>query len=462
MNKIENMLTTDKKWLSFLDKYGNFFAIAVICCLSLLITPGTIAFNILLGSLIALVIFLSPEKGLLLFIVLMPLHVILGKKAFFPGQWKEAVLVMIFLSWLIKGLIKKRLVFPKSKANIPIIVFIVYCIALLCINIGDFKANIMGLRNLLQYIMVYFLTVAVIPKREHLKKYIFFFLTAGTLIALTNTIHYLSNPVMVDKILHQPYHSGSKFLAYDFLGANNYAYYLDTLICISIGLFLFIRSRKVKCWLIISTCILVTSLLLTYSKGGLLALTVAVSLWALKTNKKILLVLLLLYLGAFFLAPSTMYERFFTSVHYKEAIGIRAGFYPEQLRLALSNPVFGIGMGKVGAVSQDALQPHSYYLYLLLQTGIVGLILYAWIFLTFLKQSLNLYKNLNDRFFKGLTAGIIMYYVVFAISAIFVASGEAFLSAFIFWFLGGVVAILSKSIQQDRPHILSVCQDAQI
>lgn len=436
----------------FPNKYKTLLGAIGICILGLAVGLKPIPFGILFGSLIIFALFFSyPEMGLVLFIMLMPLHVILVKQmGLLPGMWKELLLALVFVLWLSKGIIKKNITLTKSEINLPLSLFILYCSSLLLINIGEFGANIMGLRNLLEYSLIYFLVINVVRSKDRVRKYIFLLLGVGVLIAITNTVHLLSQPGAINRILREPYHSSTKFLAYGFLGANNYAYYLDALICISLGLFLFAYSKRVKLLFFCSICILVVSLLLTYSKGGILAITVAILFWVLRNNKKILIPLLLLFLVGAFLLPSTMHERFYTSIHYKIGIVDRIDVTSESLHLALNNPIFGIGLGKVGTAGKNTLFPHNYYLYLLLQTGILGLGIYLWMLAIFFKTSLRLYKKLDRGFLKGLTAGIVMYYVMFAISALFIASGEAFLSAFIFWFLGGVVMILDNDIRYSK------------
>ena len=337
-----------------------------------------------------------------------------------------------------------------AKINIPLLLFIAYCSTLLLNNINEFNANIMGLRNLLQYSFVYFLVINIIKTKDSIKKYFFLLLTMGMLIALTNTVHFLSRPGVINGILRGQYYSWTKFLAYGFMGQNNYPFYLDALICISVGLFLFVDSKKIKLLLLCNICILVVSVLLGYSRGALLALIIAVLFWSMKYNKKVLIFLLLLCLAGVFCIPSTMHDRFLTSESFKEAIMTRFDLLSGSFKEVIKNPLFGIGLGKVGSVGQDTLLPHNYLMYLLLQTGVLGLSIYLWMLAIFFKTSLKLYEKLDRGFFKGLAAGMVMYYVMFAISFLASASGESFLSAFLFWFLGGVVMILDNDIRYSK------------
>lgn len=452
MDRTEEISGTKINWFNLPNKYKSFLTTIGLCILGLVIGLKPIPFGILLSSLIVFVLFFSYlEIGLLLFIMFMPLHVILVKQmGLLPGMWKELLLAFVLVLWIGKGIIKKIVVLTRAEINIPLLLFIAYCSALLLNNINEFNANIMGLRNLVQYSLVYFLVINILRGKDSIKKYVFLLLTIGMLIALTNTVQFLSQPGVIDRILREPYHSSTKFLAYGFLGENNYPFYLDALICISIGLFLFADSKKIKFLLLCNICILVISLFLTYSRGGILALIVAILFWGIKYNKKVSISLLLLCLAGVFLVPSTMHERFLTSGSFKEAITSRIDILSESLSFAVKNPLFGIGLGKVGTAGPDTLFPHNYLMYLLLQTGILGLSIYLWMFAIFFKTSLKLYEKLDRGFLKGLTAGIIMYYVMFAVSFLASASGEAFLSAFLFWFLGGVVMILDNDIRYSK------------
>ena len=378
------------------------------------------------------------ELGLLLLVTFLPLHVVLVKQmGLLPGAWKELLMAIILFLCLSRGISQKNVSLVKAKTNFPILLFILYCCLLLLKNMREFGANIMGLRNLLEYSILYFLIINIVKRKKAIKKYVFFLLCAGGLIALVNSVIYLSGPGRIDLILHKPYHSSTKFLAYGFLGANNYPVYLDALICVAFGLFLFTRSKRIKWLLFITIFILVISSLLTYSRGGILALILSMVFYGARYNKKSLIVLILLCLAGVFFMPSTIRERFVTSESYKEAITSRTNIWAKDSLLVLNNLFFGIGLGRVGtAGGEKALYPHNYYLYLLLQTGIFGLAIYLWIFAVFFKTSLRLANQYDERYFKGLLVGISMYYIMFAVSSFIMASGEAFLSAYLFWFLG--------------------------
>ena len=185
--------------------------------------------------------------------------------------------------------------------------------------------------------------------------------------------------------------------------------------------------------------------MLTYSRAGLLAIIIIVAFCGLMYSKKIPVFCFSLLFVLLFVIPHTMYERFLSFEMYSEGFGIRSALLFRDLLIFMQNPLFGIGLGKVGTAAGDmGLYPHNYFMYLLLQTGIFGLLIFLWIFVVLFRTCLRLVPQCEDKFFKGLLAGISMYYVMFFVASFFIASGEAFLSAFLFWFLGGVVMILDN------------------
>jgi len=405
---------------------------------------------LIINKLFSCLLSLYLKAGLLILIALMPLHVLLVTKIGIPGIWKECVIASILLAWIVKALLQKKIVLVKTKISIPIVFFIMYCSALLVNDIDGFNANIFGLRNLVQYIIIFFL-VTIIVKKNDIKKYIFLVLFVGLWISCVNTISFLLEPGRIALILYKPYHSSTKFLAYDFLGANNYPFYLNALICISLGIFLVHSSKKIKFLLLCNIFILLISSFLTYSRGSLFSLIAVVLFCGLKYRKRIFVYFILLCLIGIFLLPHTMYERFLTIGSYKEAISTRAAVISENLTLFQANPFFGIGLGKVGSVGgENTIMPHNYYMYLLLQTGILGLVIYLWIFVIFFKTSFNLALRLEDRYFKGLMVGVTLYYIMIGVASLTMATGEAFLSAFLFWFLGGVVMVLDNDIRKGK------------
>jgi hypothetical protein len=420
--------------------------------LSLIILGLSIAWNPLISGMIFIgltafiVLFLNPEIGLFLLVTFIPLHVILTKKmGILPGIWKEVFMAALLVIFLIKGLMRKRFFLAKTKSSVSILFFVLYSSGLLLNNIGEFNSNIFGLRNLVEYIILYFLVINIVRNTGNIKMYIYSILLTGLLIALFNSVVYLAAPGKIDEILNQSYSSSMRFLAYDFLGANNYPFYLDALACIAFGMAIFIGSKKKELVLALIFCALVAASLLTYSRGPVLALMVAILFCGIRYKKKVLLALILVLFAGLFLLPSTMRERLMTIGSYTEAASVRTDVLLDNLPFALKNLFFGFGLGRVGtAGGPEALYPHNYYMYLLLQTGVIGLLIYLWVWAVFFKTALSLVGKFQDRFFKGLLAGISIYYLMFAVSGFVMASGEAFLTAFIFWFFGGVVMVLDK------------------
>jgi len=454
---MENSIKIVKFWN--IQWFRRVFLASFVILLCLFIATEPRMSLMLLGFIILLLLlFLYTEIGLLLFIALMPLHAVFVNKFGVPGAWKELILMLIFIVWLIRGMVKNNVSFTKTRVNILIITFAFYCSVLLLVNINEFNANILGLRNLLEYSLVFFLSINIIKRKESLKKYFIVILSFGLLIAVVNLIAFLFNPGKIEGIMYGAYHSSTKFLAYDFLGANNYPVYLSFLFCFILGLFLFNRSKKMKLLLSFGMIILIVSILSTYSRGTIFALVVALVYCGVKYCKKILFILLAIcLLGALFV-PTSFRQRFFTSESYEEAITSRFDIILENSPSTYDNLFFGIGLSKVGSTrGNDAVYPHNYYMYLLLQTGICGLGIYLLMFFVFFKTSLKLVNHFNDIFFKGIAVGIVMFYVVYAVSSLFIATGEAFLSAFLFWFIGGVVMILDNDICRKKALERGIC-----
>lgn len=451
------------KWQRFLNEHKSFFMVAGVCILGLVIGSKPIAFGILLGASVVLVLlFCYPELGLLLFITFIPFHIIMVKLfKIAPGMWKECLLALTVILWLTKGIAKQKLSITRTKVNLPFYLFVFWCFLLLLVDINNFNKNIMGLRNLLQYSLVFIIAVNLIKDKSSIKKYILLILLIAVAIALTvsslflfkrETLNLANNIVNPEfPLTYALKHSDRRMIPFIFMGAEYYAYYMSIICCLLTGFLLFAKSKLLKVIIVIGMCLTVFSLLLTHTRGGVSSLLLAVIFFATRYNKKLLFsTIILSFIVAMFL-PASMYDRLVTGF-FKYRASDRLFMISNALIVASTSPVWGIGLGNVGAAAAEANElstPHNYYCYLALQTGYVGLTIYLWVMLTFFKTALKVYERIEERYFKGLMAGMVMFFIAFSASAFFVGSGEAYILAPFYWLSGGLVMILDKVTKKE-------------
>lgn len=454
------------QFLYFLNKQEKWLTIVGIILFGLLVGLKPIPIAIFTGLCLILVLFFRcPELGLFLFAILIPLHVILVQiLKLFPGIWKEFLLGLIVVLWLSKGIMNKKLAVAKTKINLPFSLFILWCFLLLLVNINNFETNIIGLRNLLQYSLLFILAVNLISHKSSIKKYILVISIVAVAAAITNSFLFVLKPEIftsINRVVVPTFPIkgiSTRMIPVAFMGAEHYAYYMSMSACLLIGFLLFVRSKLLKIILMIGIGSLVFSALLTGTRGGILALLCAVIFFGIRYNRKLLFaVIILCFIVAMFLLPPEMHQRYISGA-FGGSVGARLFMISNALKVASASPIWGIGLGEVGmaAGTEDYLStPHNYYCYLALQIGFVGLIIYLWILVIFFKTALFLYNKIERGYFKGLMAGIIMFFIAFSVSALFVGSGESFLAASFYWLFGGFVMVLDREMKHRTEAPLS-------
>jgi len=165
-------------------------------------------------------------------------------------------------------------------------------------------------------------------------------------------------------------------------------------------------------------------ILFSFSRGAYLATLLLLLLFGLFKDRKLLLVMVLLAVGWQVLTPKAVQER--VSMTYDEKSGTVDGSAGERLQLwedafnlIKANPVLGTGfdtyefMGRVG----DFRDTHNYYLKVLVETGIPGLILILVLIWRFYATGWTLFRSAEDPFLKSLGFGFAaMAMVVFVVN----------------------------------------------
>ncbi len=411
------------------------------------------------------------ELILLLLIVLIPLHMVMvDYLKILPGTWKEFLLVLAVVLWFVKGVMDRKLSIRKTRINLPLCLFIFWSIFLLLVDINNFQRNIIGLRNLLQYSLIFLLAINLIKDKSFIKKYVLLISIIGVAIATMVNYLYLFRIelfVHINRVISPTYPLLStirltRMAPLAFMGAEHYTYYLSLVACLLFGFLLFVRSKLLKIMLVMGIGSMVLSMLLTYTRGGLLALFVAVLFFAFRYNRKLLLALIVVCLIASIFMPAGISRRFsfdgfFSKSREENSLWDRLEITRNVFLVSCTSPLWGMGLGNVGAAAlvHDRLStPHNYYLYLTLQTGFIGLLLYLWMLLIFFKTSISVFRRIEGGYLKGLMAGIIMFFIAFSVGGLFVGIGEGYITAPFFWLFGGFVIILDKQIPKISKSLL--------
>jgi len=133
---------------------------------------------------------------------------------------------------------------------------------------------------------------------------------------------------------------------------------------------------------------------------------------------------------------------------------LRVQLWEDAMELISSNPVTGCGfntyayMRRVGSYADT----HNYYLKILVETGVIGLLLFLWIIGTSWIRGLSLFRRSRDPYLAGLGLGLAGWVVCTAVSIAFGDRWSYLQIQGFFWVLAGLVA-RGAMFQNDEEEV---------
>jgi O-antigen ligase len=258
--------------------------------------------------------------------------------------------------------------------------FIALILALTAAGLAEPKYALAGAGYYFYYMLFAFLFPFVVDPEE-VPRLLHLMATCAVLIALDAIYQYvikvpipaswtdLSGHVLtrVFSVLRSPNELGS------------YMALMAPLLC---GMGIAERTRLRRTWYLAGAALCVVALALTFTRGAWVGLAVALMLMAVIYERRFLVPLVCMVAGAYFI-PS-LHQRvqaLFTSVYWiKSSDSGRVAKWLSAFDHMLTNPLFGVGIGKYGGAIATkyhlSTYSDSFYAKTLGETGVVGLILF--------------------------------------------------------------------------------------
>jgi putative inorganic carbon (HCO3(-)) transporter len=375
----------------------------------------------------------------------------------FWAQTSELVVIIVGLGWLVYS-------FARDKVDVVFDGLAKYLLILLITLIpGAIKGYTAGnglpyilfeISLYLRYSITGILTFNIIEDIECFKRALFLFLTCGFIVSVFSLFTYYVSP-SESLILPESGFEGYGRVASTFGNPNSFAGFLELLIPILISLYFNYKGFRSRMLILASIVVSTWALFLTYSRGGfialLLALIIILIMSPLRARNKIfsttlisVLIILVFISGAQIRQRSAL-----TGQSFKEELeyGRRGEQYRVYLELARKNIIDGIGFGYMQDGYYFVAQKHgkfvlsglnSYFLDLMTKGGLLAICGFALLLMAIAKRLINNLGREKD----------IVYYVSLGISA--GLAGHFFHQIFdnllkwpaggmVFWFLVGLV-----------------------
>ncbi len=197
-------------------------------------------------------------------------------------------------------------------------------------------------------------------------------------------------------------------------GPNQTAAYLAEFAMFFWGFVQFVKRRRFRYggYLLVAATLLAN--MYTFSRGGYLAVLFAVFVLGLLKDRKLLLALGLFLLIWQSVVPTAVRERVMmteTSNGQLEASAQeRVDLWENAEKSILRSPIVGNGFAtfQLGEHVDNLKDTHNWYVKVLVETGIIGLIMVLWLLLQMLAVSYRLFKRAKDPLYQGLGLGLLL------------------------------------------------------
>ena len=223
-----------------------------------------------------------------------------------------------------------------------------------------------------------------------------------------------------------------------------------------VGLAVFAKKPVLKLGLLAIALNSLYCLELTFSRGGYAGFLFGLFVLGLIKERKFLILLVIILVSWQSFVPNAVKER--VTMTYQEGVGLdssaeeRVTIWEDAVQVFNEDPIFGTGfntyayMGRVGLYTDT----HNYYLKVLSETGLIGLLIFLWLLGVACKMSWRLFRVAKDPIMSALACGFFAM-LICTIVVNFFGDRWTFLQVNgFFWVLLGLVARGLHLVSQEN------------
>lgn len=305
--------------------------------------------------------------------------------------WDESFLILLVLMCLFKWTADRNDYRLKiSPIDMPLIIFIGIMIFCLIFNSHDFPVSVEGFRAIVQYMLWYFVVIQLIKGEDSAKAITAFFVVTVAALAVYGVYQYAVGVEMPAGWTDHNESSLRTRVFAIFTSPNVFGSLLMLAAPMSISMMLISRSRPAKAAFGAMTLFIAASLAFTFSRGAWIGFIVAIGVYVLVKDKRLIIPCIIGAVLVAVLVPSISGRiGYMLSPEYIESSlrGGRLVRWITGLKIFADYPVLGIGLGEFGgAVAMnnnikvivdnqvtEAFYMDNYMLKTAVESGLVGL-----------------------------------------------------------------------------------------
>jgi len=376
-------LLNQAKYLLFLE--------AILLVLFIVLEP--LPFFLILSAILAIYIFYSSFESPFLLLNILIFSILLGSLGLFKVGGKtppvlvlDLVFVLVFFILLFKSIFQYNEYERFSLISLIWIPFLVWGLLSLIISYDKFRALLIW-RSYFAGFIGFSFAFFVIQKKIHVSFLIVALLIWGLILAIIEFYILMQLGGLSSGIVGIFF---KKNLLATSWGKSNYlATFFVLIIPIAIGYFLTQNSHKAKLFSGISLIFMFSALIMTLSRGGILALMISMvfllfGVVRARTMIPIIIAFLTITLIVMLNPLTSVIIDRLATVERSYSYMMRVNFYSDVWNLIIDNPIVGVGLGNLGYNSQFKIlthaSAHNIFLGLMGETGIVGAVLFFILF----------------------------------------------------------------------------------
>lgn len=365
------------------------------------------------GSVFAWLLFAVPAFGIAIVILATP---------FLPTMMLGGALVLI----LLLTLISRRFVIDGTAVFLVLFILVSFVVA----------ATSFAMRHSMQIAMItaiFMLSAIVVTSIATSRKVVDFLLlvfiaSAGAtgLYGMYQVLAGYRSDLWLDQALHADI---SNRISSSFGNPNVFATYLLLLIPIVAAGIIFFKNYFLKFCALGATALLFGNLMLTYTRGAYVALPLAVIVFVLIMEKRLLILLAALVPFVPLVLPTTVLNRMLSIVNLSDTSTIfRMSIWQGSIRIVGDFWLVGVGQGLeafhtvypyYALAAAGTLHSHNLFIQTLVEFGIVGFVLLIAIIACFFRAHANFLRRVKDTSARVMSAAMVAAMVAFLVQGIF-------------------------------------------
>jgi putative inorganic carbon (hco3(-)) transporter len=377
---------------------------------------------IYIGAIVACVLSIAwkPQIGLYYLVPLLPMQTV---RFWLHGLPLGEKLVDILLLGVLIGLFlhrAERRIFVASPMNkILVIIFVLTYLSLwqggfylggpLPISLDDPRFSTW--KNYVEMFFLFFVAAAAIRTRKQMA-IVIGLMCLSVLVVNKNYVSTIG-----DRNLNHFSDELRDAGALGYAGENGMGAFQAEIAIFLIGLAVFAKKPLLKCGLLVIALTSVYCLELTFSRGAYAGFLIGLFVLGLIKERKILILLAIMLVVWQNIVPYAVTQR--VMMTYREGGGVdssakeRLTVWEDALQVINEEPIFGTGFNTYAYMHRvmEFTDTHNYYLKVILETGLIGLLIFLWLLGAACRMSWRLFRVTTDPTLGALGCGLFAMWI---------------------------------------------------